>query len=249
MPDRSTALVMAGGEGTRMARTRPSVPKPLVELGGIPLLEILVRQLLQAGIRDIRLALRHKAELIMAHVEGCTDIPRECIRFLVEEEPLGTIGSLAQLEDVDHTVLVANGDLLSGLDLSAFFRFHREAGADMTIATHAEYHRLKLGEVIAGEDHRVLDYLEKPVKEYRISSGIYLLEPPLLALLQEREWYQFPLLVRRALEVRLKVMEYFHTEPWMDINDEADLAAARELFLQDPVAFGIDPDRVKAGEG
>ena len=245
MPERSTALVMAGGEGTRMARTRPSVPKPLVELGGIPLIEILIRQLLRAGVRDIRLALRHKAEMIMAHLEGCTDIPGECIRFMVEKEPLGTIGSLAQIKDVGHTVLVANGDLLSGLDLADLFRFHREQEADVTIATHAEFHRLKLGEVIAGPDQRVRDYLEKPVKEYRISSGIYLLEPPVLSLLRDREWFQFPLLVKRALEVKLQVLEYFHTEPWVDINDEADLAAARELFLQDPVAFGIDPDRVK----
>ncbi len=245
MPGQSVALIVAGGEGTRMAKTRPSVPKPLVELGGIPLIEIMIRQLLKAGIRDIRLALRYKADQIIAHMKQCPGVNQEYLAFIVEEEPLGTIGSRAQLKEVGRTVMVANGDLLSGVDLKDLFDFHRREGADMTITTHTEYHRLKLGEVAAGPDHRVTDYREKPVKEYRISSGIYLLEPPLLALCRKQEWLQFPNLVQKALEVKLKIVEYHHTAPWLDINNEEDLAAAREMFSQDPVAFGIDPDLVK----
>ena len=245
MPGQSIALIMAGGEGTRMARTRPAMPKPLVDLGGLPLIEILIRQLLGAGFRDIRLALRHKAEMVIDHVKKLPDVPEDVIRFLVEDEPLGTIGSLAQIRDEGRTVLVANGDLLSGLDLKTFFAFHRGKGADLTIATHQEFHRLKLGEVISGPDHTILDYLEKPVKSYRISSGIYLLEPPILALCRQKEWLQFPHLVKQAIDVKLKVLEHYHTEPWLDVNDEGDLARAREMFLEDPVAFGIDPDLVR----
>lgn len=246
MPDQTVALIMAGGEGTRMAKTRPSVPKPLVDLGGVPLIEIMIRQLLKAGFDDIRLALRHKADKIIDHVKKLPDIDQDNLRFLVEKEPLGTIGSLAQMKEVGCTVLVANGDLLSGLDLKSMLDFHKREGADMTIASHTEYHRLKLGELVSGPDYRVLDYLEKPVKSYRISSGIYLIEPPLLALCKEQEWMQFPNLVKTAIEVKLKILEYYHTEPWLDINNEADLEEARAMFLEDPVAFGIDPDLVKA---
>jgi NDP-sugar pyrophosphorylase family protein len=244
MPDSSVALIMAGGEGKRMARTRPTIPKPLVDLGGIPLIEIMIRQLLKVGFKDIRLALRHKAEMIIDHLKAQTDINQDHLKYLIESEPLGTIGSLIQLKDVKRTVLVANGDLLSGVDLGVLLDFHRQEKADMTIATHTEYHRLTLGEVVADADHKVVDYLEKPVKEYRISSGIYLIEPPLLALIKEREWLQFPNLVKKAIEVKLSIREFYHTEPWLDINSEEDLATAREMFLQDPVAFGIDPDRV-----
>lgn len=246
MPEESVALIIAGGEGTRMAKTHPSVPKPLVDLGGIPLIEIMIRQLLRAGFRDIRLALRHKAEMIIDHVKRIADIDTQSLQFLVEDEPLGTIGALARLKDVGRTVLVANGDLLSGLDMAAMYEFHRREGADMTIATHTEYHRLRLGEVITGPGYQILDYLEKPVKSYRISSGIYLIEPPLLTLCREREWLQFPNLVKSAIDVKLKILEYYHTEPWLDINNEDDLDQARDMFLQDPVAFGIDPDLVNA---
>jgi NDP-sugar pyrophosphorylase family protein len=246
MPENFVALIMAGGEGTRMAKTRPAVPKPLVDVGGIPLIEIMIRQLVRAGFQDIRLALRHKADMIIDHVKKLPDIDQKIMHYMVEEEPLGTIGSLAQMKEAGCPILVANGDLLSGLDLKALCDFHRDQGADMTIATHTEYHRLKLGEVVSGPDYRILDYLEKPVKSYRISSGIYLIEPPLLALCKEREWMQFPNLVKSAIEVKLKLIEYYHTEPWLDINDEEDLDQAREMFLEDPVAYGIDPDLVKA---
>ncbi|MFH1999827.1 MAG: sugar phosphate nucleotidyltransferase [Planctomycetota bacterium] len=245
MPDQTVALIMAGGEGTRMAQTRPTLPKPLVDLGGIPLIEIMIRQLLRAGFSEIYLALRHKADMIIDHIKKLSDIDHKNVHFLVEDEPLGTIGSLVKMKEHGCTVLVANGDLLSGLDLKAMLEFHSEEGADLTIATHTEYHRLKLGEVVSGPDNRILDYLEKPVKSYRISSGIYLIEPPLLTLCKEREWLQFPALVKSAIEVKLKVLEYYHTEPWLDINNEDDLATAREMFLQDPVAFGIDPDLVQ----
>ena len=237
---------MAGGEGTRMAKTRPSIPKPLVELGGIPLIEIMARQLLKAGFSDIRLALRYKAEMVIDHLDKCEDMDTESFKFIVEDEPLGTIGALVNLKDLKKTVLVANGDLLSGIDLKDMFEFHRKNNADMTIATHTEHKRLTLGEVITGPNYQVLDYLEKPVKSYRISSGIYLIEPPVLSLIKGGEWLQFPNLVKNAIEVKLNVKEYYHTELWLDINNEEDLSSAREMFLQDPVAFGIDPDRVTA---
>jgi hypothetical protein len=105
-----------------------------------------------------------------------------------------------------RTIAVMNGDLLSGVDLGGLFAFHREHQADLTIATHAEHHRLKLGEVVTGPDHRVVDYVEKPVKEYRISSGIYLVEPPVLRLLERREWLGFPELARRAIGSGLRVI-------------------------------------------
>lgn len=239
------ALIMAGGQGTRMARSHPSLPKPLVTLCGIPLIDITIHQLLRAGIRDIRLALRHGAQRIIAHLENGARFERAELTFLVEEEPLGTIGALAGLPAASRPVLVTNGDLLSGIDVKAMLRFHRRHGGALTIATHLEHHRLKLGEVVTGPDHRIVEYREKPVKEYRISSGTYFVEPAVLALMARKEWLAFPTLVRRALEAGLPVVDYFHAEPWLDINDQDDLVQAAEMLRQDPAAFGIDPDRLE----
>jgi NDP-sugar pyrophosphorylase family protein len=247
MPERSTALVIAGGEGRRMARTRPEVPKPLLELGGRPLVEIIIRQLLAADIPLVHVALRYRAAEIIERLRQSPRIDGRRLRFLVEDEPRGTIGSLAELRSLGLTVLAANGDLLSGIDLRALFRFHRREGAAMTIPTHVERLRLRLGEVLAGPDSRVTGYLEKPLKEFRISSGIYLMEPPVLSLIAPGERLQLPDLVQRALAAGLTILEYPHREPWLDINDEDDLAAAREMLAGDPAAFGLADIRTAGG--
>lgn len=249
MPERSTALVLAGGEGRRMARTRPEVPKPLLELGGLPLLEILIRRLLAAGIPIVHVALRHRSTEIIERLEQSPRIDGARLRFLVEDEPRGTIGSLAELRPLGLTVLAANGDLLSGIDYPALLRFHRRQGAAMTIPTHLERLRLKLGEVLAGPDARVTGYLEKPLKEFRISSGVYLMEPPVLSLVAPGERLQLPDLVQRALAAGLTLLAYPHDEPWLDINDEGDLATAREMLARDPAAFGLADLRPGGGGG
>jgi NDP-sugar pyrophosphorylase family protein len=237
-------LVMAGGKGSRMSPAHPFTPKPLVPVAGVPLLEIVLGQLLDAGVKEVCIALRHEAERIRNWVEAHPAGRRATLRCLVEPEPLGTIGALWQLRHERRTIVVMNGDLLSGVDLDALFRSHRERAADLTIATHAEFHRLRLGEVVAGDDHRVSDYVEKPVKEYRISSGIYMLEPSVLRLLEQCEWLAFPQLAKRAIAARLAVFEHLHEDPWFDVNDPADLAVAEQMLRRDPVAFGLSPERV-----
>jgi NDP-sugar pyrophosphorylase family protein len=244
MPDRALGLVMAGGRGTRMARTHPSGPKPLVRVAGVPLLELVLNQMRRAGIAEVCLALRHEAAQIERWLEGQPRDLAQGVRCLVEPEPLGTIGALWLLREERRTVVVMNGDLLSAVDVGELVAFHRARGADLTIATHAEFHRLKLGEVVAGPDQRVTEYVEKPVKEYRISSGIYVIEPAVLALLTRQEWLGFPELARRAIAAGLGVLEHFHEQPWLDVNDHDDLAAAEQALRREPAAFGLDPERI-----
>jgi NDP-sugar pyrophosphorylase family protein len=239
------ALVMAGGLGTRMARTHGGVPKPLVPIGGIPLIEVVIRHLRSHGLRDLRIALGHAADGIAAHVRALPDLEPAELGVLVEDRPLGTIGALAGLRALGRTVLVVNGDLVSGIDLGAMFRFHGRERADLTIATHAESHRLRLGEVVAGPDHVVTDYREKPVKEYRISSGTYLVAPAVIGLMAEGEPLSFPELAHRAIGAGLRVVEFFHRAPWQDVNDADGVAAAARLLAADPGVFGIRPDRVR----
>lgn len=239
---------MAGGEGRRMARTRSDVPKPLVRLGGIPLIEITIRQLLAAGVRDIHVALHHRADEIMDQLKQSRCIDGNAIHFIVEPQPLGTIGALAELKDLDRTVLTANGDLLSGIDLRALVAFHRREGADMTIPTHTERTRLTLGEVFTGPGNRITDYVEKPIKEYRISSGIYIIEPRLIALVDKGEAVPFPELVQRALASGMRILEYHHQEPWLDINNEDDLTTGYAMLVKDPASFGLAPDEITGFE-
>lgn len=237
-------LVMAGGRGTRMARAHPELPKPLVRVAGLPLLEINLRQLARAGVRTIHIAVHHAADTIIAWVRDHFAVPGIAVHFLREERPRGTIGSLAELRDSQVPVLVCNGDLLSGIDLPNLMASHARERADLTIATHFEHHRLKLGEVET-DGNRVLGYREKPVKTYRISSGVYLWSPRALQRVPTSDWEALPDLANRLVAEGLKVCAYQHDEPWLDVNDEADRRAAEELLRGDPVAFGVDREMLQ----
>jgi NDP-sugar pyrophosphorylase family protein len=235
-----TAMIMAGGRGTRMELAHPARPKPLVEVAGRPLIEIVVRQLLRAGISDVHLALRHRAAEIIQHFERLSDLDGAHLEPLVETEPLGTIGALAGLRGERRTILIVNGDLLSAIDLRAMIAHHRTQQAELTIATHDEQHRLALGEVVLGEDGAVVDYLEKPLKTYRISSGTYLVEPRILEQLEPGHALGFPELARRSIASGCRVIEFHHREPWIDVNDARDLAQAEAMLREDPGAFGLE---------
>jgi NDP-sugar pyrophosphorylase family protein len=238
---REAALIMAGGEGTRMARTRPHVPKTLVELAGYPLIVLMMRRLRAVGIADIWVSVHHRAQEIIHHLRGRADLRGLSIEFIVEEEPLGTIGALAEMRLLDRPVLVQNGDLLSGIDLDALRACHSQRCADLTIATHLEFHRLKLGEVVTNGDGEVIEYREKPVKEFKISSGTYLVSPAALRHCRACVFTPFPEFVEHALRAGCRVIEMHHDAPWIDINDDADLTRAQRMFEQDPMAFGVHP--------
>jgi NDP-sugar pyrophosphorylase family protein len=217
----------------------PEAPKPLVTVAGRSLLERNVQRLFEAGVDTVHVALHHRADEIREHLLACVDLPVERLQLHTERRPLGTMGALTFLNDRARTVLSVNGDLFSAIDLDALLADHEHGAADLTIATHDERHQLKLGEVVAGPDGEVLDYLEKPVKRWRISSGTYVIGPRVQSL-ATGGWLPFPELVQRALSAELCVREHLHDAPWFDVNDAEGLAEARAMAANDPVAFGLE---------
>lgn len=246
-PD-AIALIMAGGEGSRLARSIPGVPKPLIEVGERPLIVMSMMRMIAAGIREIHVAVHHRAHDVMRALREHSDLAAARIDFIIEEEPLGTVGAIAELASTERPVLVQNGDILSGIDLAALQRHHATTSAALTIATHYESHRLELGEVVADAEGRVLEYLEKPVKQYRISSGTYVVAPQTVRLATPGEFLTIPDLVHKALDRGFKVNSFDHGAAWIDVNDERLLRDARQMFDDDPVAFGFPPAR-RWGEG
>ena len=205
---------------------------------------ILIRQILQAGIDQIHFALRHQADVIKDFILSQADLPRDRFHFIIEKDPLGTAGALYGLKGQADQVLMINGDLLSGIDLGDMLATHNQAGNHLTIATHDEYHRLELGEIVSDEEGLVKEYNEKPTKVYRISSGTNLIGPEVLDLVTTDGWLSLPELVNKAVSRDLRVSEYHHNYPWIDINSEQELERAKGMLAADPVAFGLDPSQV-----
>jgi len=225
------AVILAGGRGTRLKPFTASFPKPLVPLGDTPVIDLLIRSLVRSGISDITLTLGHLSELIQAYfAQRQPFLNGAKLSFAVEREPTGTAGSLASVDGLDETFLVANGDLLTNLDFQELVSFHRRHGAALTIATHRRTVKIDLGVLEYDADSRVTNYIEKPHHAYDVSMGVYVYEPSVLRYISQGKYLDFPELVLRLLADGQAVCAYPTECLWLDIGRPDDYARAQELF-------------------
>jgi NDP-mannose synthase len=234
------AVILAGGKGTRLLPFTVNFPKPLMPLGDTPVVEVLINRLIYYDIRDITLSLGHLAELIEAYFSG-----RQCLlqqialRYVREDQPTGTAGSLALIPGLDSTFLAMNGDLLTNLDFNALLRFHREHEAMLTIATHARRVKIDLGVLEFDDTFQISRYLEKPETTYSVSMGVYVYEPRVLQYIERGRYLDFPDLVLRLLAHGERVCAFPSDCLWLDIGRPDDYAKAQELFDNKKEAFEL----------
>jgi NDP-mannose synthase len=227
------AVVLAGGKGVRLHPFTVNFPKPLVPLGDTPVLEVLMRRLINFGVTDITLALGHLAELVKAYFQYRQKLDQKLkLSYLVEGEATGTAGSLAMVRGFKDTFLVMNGDLVTDLDFHDLVAFHRRQGAALTIATHQRHIKIDLGVLEFDGDHRITSYYEKPEKTYHVSMGIYVYEPAVLRFIKHGEYLDFPDLVIKLIAAGEKVCAFPSNCLWLDIGRPDDYARAQEMFVE-----------------
>jgi NDP-mannose synthase len=234
------AVILAGGKGTRLMPFTVNFPKPLMPLGDTPVLEVLIRRLIRYGITDITLTVGHLAELVKAYFDHRRRlVERITLRYVEEEEPTGTAGSLALVPGLDRTFLVMNGDLLTNLDFNALVQFHREQKATLTIATHTRRVKIDLGVLEFDGNFEITRYLEKPEAHYQVSMGVYVYEPGVLKYIEPGCYLDFPDLVLRLLAQGQRVCAYPSDCLWLDIGRPDDYARAQELFSEKKEVFDL----------
>lgn len=227
------AVILAGGKGTRLAPFTVNFPKPLLPLGDVPVLEVLMRRLIQHGITNITLTLGHLAELIKAYLQHRQELTRGItIRYVQEAQPTGTAGSLAFVEGLDSTFLGMNGDLLTDLNLHDLVQFHREQNAVLTIACHEREVQIDLGVLEFNGNYQIGRYFEKPKSIHHVSMGIYVYEPAALKYIEPGKYLDFPDLVVRLIENGERVCGYTSKCLWLDIGRPDDYARAQEMFTE-----------------
>ncbi len=228
-PDDTRAIVLAGGRGTRLAPYTTVLPKPLMPIGDMPILEILLRQLRRAGILRVTLAVGHLAALLEAYFGDGARFGIS-LDYSYEDEPVGTAGPLALVDGLDDTFLVMNGDLLTSIDFEDLIRAHRARGSAVTVGLFEKQVPLDLGIVETGEDGRVTDYIEKPTLTYDVSVGIYAMQPAVLEHIERGRPLDLPDLVLRLIAAGADVQAYRFSGTWFDIGRPDDYAAASEHF-------------------
>lgn len=217
------ALVMAGGFGRRLAPLTDKTPKPMLPVGDRPLLEHIVEQLRDAGVRHINVTTHYLGDVIVEHFGDGRDFGVE-IEYVSEESPLGTAGALG-LVDAEGPLLVMNGDLLTRIDLRAMHRFHDEHTAAMTAAVrpyelNVPFGLVQLdGELVTGID-------EKPLLRGFANAGVYLIDPDVCRLVRAGERIDMPELIGRLLDAGRRVVGFPLREYWLDIGHIEDYEQA-----------------------
>lgn len=231
------AVILAGGRGTRLAPYTMVLPKPLVPVGGIPILETVLRQLRHCGFHEAVLAVGYLSPLIRAYFEQNPISQRMRLRYHQETEPLGTAGALASISELDEPFLVMNGDLLTTLDFADMMRHHREQDAMLTIAVTERKYQIEVGVLSVDADDRVVGYTEKPVHSFPASMGIYICSPRVQRYMEPGVALDIPTLVVRLIEAGEKVIGYRSEAFWLDMGNPSDYARASEAFERDRYLF------------
>ena len=223
------AAVLAGGLGTRLLPYTTVLPKPLVPVGDRPILELIFDWLARSGVDRADVCICHLGELIQTYFSQAQTIPPGLdVRWQWELEPLGTAGALRLIHDLDETLLVVNGDVLTDLDPREMLEFHRAQGAALTIATRQSQVQTDLG-VVEHVDCVVAGYREKPVLEYSASMGIYIYEPREIAALPDG-LCQFPDLVISLIAQGEQIAAFETAAGWSHIGTFEQHVEASKLL-------------------
>ncbi|HET7760232.1 MAG TPA: sugar phosphate nucleotidyltransferase [Gaiellaceae bacterium] len=230
-------MILAGGLGTRLRPYTTILPKPLVPVGGRPILEHILLRLYACGVREVDLCVGHLGELIQVYFTQADALPDDLeLRWHWEDEPLGTAGAMRIVPGLGGTFIAMNGDILTTLDFRELVAFHEQAGAALTVATHAKRVDVELG-VIDTNGDRITGFREKPQLHYEASMGIYVYDERALAHLPAEGPCQFPDLIQRLLAEGETIAAFRSDAEWFDIGTVPEHQRAVEAFEQHPEVF------------
>jgi len=223
------AVILAGGKGARLAPYTKILPKPLMPIGDMPILEILLRQMKRAGVQDVILTVGHLAQLLQVFFQNGERLGLN-ISYSFEDHPLGTAGPLSLVSGLQDTFMVANGDVLTTLNFCDLVAFHRRSEAAATIAMHRRQVKIDLGVIETNGNHEVTGYIEKPTYDFHVSMGIYVFEPRVLQYIPYNQYLDFPDLVLRLIAAGERVVGYPFDGYWQDLGRPDDYEQAVDDF-------------------
>ena len=253
------AVVMAGGEGTRLRPLTSNRPKPLVPIINKPIAQHIIEHLKRAGITDIVITLYYLAEEIQGFFGDGSEHGVNIV-YSIEDTPLGTAGSVRKAWEhlKDDTFIIVSGDALTDIDIPRALEYHRKNQSEATLVLQHVENPLEFGVVITDDDGRIRRFLEKPswgeVFSDTVNTGMYILEPQVLDLMDEGrnyDWSQdiFP----RMLAEGKPLFGYIMEEYWTDVGSLQQYRQAQYEVLRGKTSLPIPGNRlgsdIYVGEG
>lgn len=227
------AVILAGGKGTRLLPYTIVVPKPMLPIGEIPIIEIISRQLKYYGFEEITVSLGHLSGMIRLYLEGKSgDEGLPHFDFFQEEFPLGTSGPLKAIFPEEENFLAINGDILTTLNMREMYKKHISEMATLTIGVRQTNYTLPLGSIEIDENSHITAFKEKPTVTHLDNIGAYVYSKKALEYIDSGEKIDVNILVERLLLAGEKVLAYRSDGPyfWIDIGTHADYEKANKEF-------------------
>ena len=226
-PKEVEVLIHAGGKGLRMGKEYKNIPKPLIEVSGLTLIERNINNVINQGFKSINISLSHKSDVIAEFLNK--KYKNNTFNLIFEDEPLGTAGSLLKLTEIKsdaEAILSINSDLIFKTNLSNFLNHHVELKNAITIGTAKFTYQLPYG-VLSDEDNKVI-IDEKPLQKFNVLSGVNLIDASYLEQIQFQK-LDMDELIQMTQDLEKRVGYYDLGSEWIDIGNQEKLEIAKKL--------------------
>lgn len=221
-----SAVIMAGGFGKRLMPLTEQTPKPMLPVGEKPLLERTIERLHKAGVHDVHLTTHYLPESIRQHF-GDGEKFGVHVSYAHEDYPMGTAGGLRLLARPSNPFIVINGDILTGVSFESMLNFHLQHQAQLTVGVRKYEVKVPFG-VVECEDVHIRSLQEKPLLDFFVNAGIYLLEPTAYDLIPEGKYFNMTDLIQKLLDLDQPVVSFPIMEYWLDVGQSTDYRQAQE---------------------
>lgn len=223
----NSVFILAGGLGKRLGDLTKETPKPMLKVGGKPILKIILEGLKRHGFRKAYISVNFKSHIIENFFKDGADFGIE-IEYIKEEIPMGTAGSLSLLENkVEEPLLIINGDILTNVDYGALLSFYSENKTEALVCSREYDVQIPFG-VLECDGEEVISIREKPKKRFMVNAGIYLVSPSCLELINKNEVLNMPSFLERIIDSKMKVTTFPISEYWLDIGRLDDFKKANK---------------------
>tara|TARA_Y100000591_G_scaffold333291_1_gene375397 strand:+ start:10906 stop:11952 length:1047 start_codon:yes stop_codon:yes gene_type:complete len=226
----NTVVLMAGGYGKRLEPLTKKTPKPLIHVGNKPILEIIIEKFKNEGFYNFYISTFYKSEMVKDHFQDGSKWNIN-INYIEENMPLGTCGSLSLLkqEKIQSPIIMMNCDVLTKLNFSNLLAFHKKNNNSVTSCITEYYQQIPYG-VCEIEDQKVVKLTEKPVHNFFINAGIYVINEDIIRSLNENKPIDMTDIINREILNEKNVGAFPIHEYWIDIGRKDDLSNAKEIF-------------------
>lgn len=221
-------VIMAGGLGTRLGELTKDIPKPMLKVGAKPMIEHIIDMFVSYGFTKFMLSVNYKAEVIKEYFGDGSKFGIE-VKYLEEKKRLGTGGALSLIDiDMDEPFFVTNGDVLSSIDYEKLLSYHKDQNSIATMCIKKDRYQIPYGVIEVDDKNNIKSMYEKPIKEFFINTGIYVLNPQVLKYVPKDEFFDLPSLFYN-LKNEGKLTKGFEIKDyWIDMGKPSDYQAILE---------------------